>query len=418
MGSGRGTDFPGGRPSSTISLGVRLDLSRSALYGARNMSERLEALRSAIAPFIVMDVMEAAARVEARGHRVLHLEVGQPSTGAPRAALDAAHRALDEDKLGYSGARGLPALRARIARHYADYYGVSIAPDSVFATSGASGAFTLALLAAFEPGARVAIARPGYPCYRNILLALGLVPVEIDVDSSTDFHLTQARLSEHAVDGVIVASPANPTGSLLGAQAFEALLQYCEARGVVPLVDEIYHGLSYDGARCETAARFTERAFVINSFSKYFSMTGWRIGWMLVPERYRSAVERLAQNLVICPPTLSQIAATAAFDASAELDAHVVRYANNRRILLDALEGVGVTEVAPAQGAFYVYANVSRFTSDSRAFCQRMLEELHLAATPGVDFDPRRGNEWVRFSYCADTDTVSEAAARLRAFLA
>jgi aspartate/methionine/tyrosine aminotransferase len=381
------------------------------------MSERVSAPRSAIAPFIVMDVMEAAAEVEAQGHSVLHLEVGQPSTPAPRTAIVAAQRALESDKLGYSVARGLPLLRARIAQHYQDYYGVSVSEDAAIATTGASGAFVLAFLAAFEPGARVAIARPGYPCYRNILQALGLVPVEIDVDASTDFQLTPEHLAYHAPDGVILASPANPTGSVLTPSALEALIRRCEARGIVAVVDEIYHGLSYGGARSETAARFTDRAFVINSFSKYFSMTGWRLGWMLTPTPYRSAVEALAQNLVICPPTLSQIAGAAAFDAYAELDQHVARYAENRRILLDALQGAGITSFAPAEGAFYVYADVSRFTSDSRAFCRRMLDEIHVATTPGIDFDPVRGHHWMRFSYCTSTDAVREAGERLGAWL-
>ncbi len=377
------------------------------------MSERLAAPRSAIAPFIVMDVMEAAAQVEAAGHAVLHLEVGQPSTPAPHTAIAAARAALESDKLGYSVARGLPLLRERIAQHYTDFYGVPVSEDAVFATTGASGAFVLAFLAAFEPGARIAIARPGYPCYRNILQALGLVPVEIDVDESTDYQLTPEHLAQHRPAGVILASPANPTGSVLGPGELEALLRCCDANGIVPVVDEIYHGLTYDGARSETAARFTEHAFVINSFSKYFSMTGWRLGWMLVPTRYRCAVEALSQNLVICPPTLSQIACAAAFDAYEELDGHVARYAENRRILLDALRGVGITRFAPAQGAFYVYADVSRFTDDSQAFCRRMLNEIHVATTPGIDFDPVRGHRTVRFSYCTSTEAVREAARRL-----
>lgn len=375
--------------------------------------------RSAVDPFIVMDVMQAAARVEARGRRVLHLEVGQPSTGAPLPVLEAARRALTDDRLGYTLALGLPALRERIAGHYERAYGLTLDPERIAVTAGASGAFVLACTALFDPGDRVAIARPGYPCYRNILRALDLVPVDVATGPESHFRLTPERLTalDPTVRGVILESPANPTGTLLDEGSMGALVRHAYARGIRVVSDEIYHGLVYGGRRAVTAAAFSEAPVVVNSFSKYFSMTGWRLGWMVVPPELVRRIELLAQNLVICPSALSQHAALAAFDAYDELEGHVARYAANRTVLLDALRAAGVTDIAPAEGAFYVYADVSAWTDDSRALVERLLEEIGVATTPGVDFDPVGGHRTLRLSYCAASDAVAEAAGRLSDWL-
>jgi len=376
-------------------------------------------VRGQIAPFLVMDVMESAARAEREGHTILHLEVGQPSTKAPRTVLEAAHAALENDLIGYTVAVGLPALRRRIAQHYLDFYGLEIDPEQVVITPGASGAFILAFLAAFDSGATVACTRPGYPCYRNILHALSLRPVEIETPIESGGQIGPEdleRLPERPA-GLIVASPANPTGSVLDPASLRSLLEYCEQHGITVISDEIYHGLVYGGVAADTAARHGRQAIIVNSFSKYFSMTGWRLGWMIVPEPLRRNVETLAQNLLICPSTLSQLAGVAAFDAYPELDAHVERYARNRGRLLEALRDAGVERIAPADGAFYVYADVRRWTDDSQAFCRRMLEQIQVAATPGIDFDPVHGQHTVRFSYCTGEAQVERAAARIHAFL-
>ncbi len=367
----------------------------------------------AISAFLVMDVMEAAARLERGGRPVFHLEVGQPSTPAPALVRAAAARALEADKLGYTVAQGIPALRARIARHYADTHGVTIDPARIFATTGSSGAFLLAFLAAFDPGARVAIADPGYPCYRNILSSLGIEVVSVPCGPDTHYQLTAdlvAALPD--IQGVIVASPSNPTGSIITAPAMQALAELCHARGIHLISDEIYHGLEY-GTAAVTAAAFSDRAIIINSFSKYFSMTGWRIGWMVVPETLTRVVEKLAQNYFISAPTLAQHAAIAAFDATAELDGHVARYRRNRAIILEALPDMGITEMAPADGAFYVYADIRHLTDDSASFCARLLADTGVAITPGTDFDPGRGRHMVRLSYAGDSDMITEAMQRL-----
>ena len=371
------------------------------------------ARRGRIPPFIVMDVMQAAADRVAQGKDVIHLEVGQPSTGAPKGVIAAAHAALDSQALGYTLALGHEPLRQRIARHYRDAYGVAIAPARVAVTVGSSGAFLLAFLAAFEPGDRVGIAAPGYPCYRQILTALGVEPVSIPVGVATGFQLTVAAL-EHVsgLDGLIVASPSNPTGSVLGKTDLDALAAWCGARGVRLISDEIYHGITY-GAAVGTAAADPD-AVTINSFSKYFSMTGWRLGWMILPESLLRPVEVLAQNLFISPPALSQVAAVAAFDCADELEANVARYQRNRDILLDALPGAGFDTFAPAEGAFYLYADVSRYTNDSEAFCRRMLAETGVACTPGVDFDPAEGRRFMRLAYPGTEAEMADAARRLR----
>ncbi|MBP2294833.1 pyridoxal phosphate-dependent aminotransferase [Azospirillum rugosum] len=373
--------------------------------------------RGAIPPFFVMEVMRAAAEREAAGLEVLHMEVGQPSTGAPKGVLEAAHRALDTDVLGYTGALGIPALRAAIARWYQDRYKVAVPERRVVVTTGSSGAFQLGFLAAFDPGDRVAMASPSYPAYRHTLTAIGVEPVELPTGPEHRFQPTIALLEQldKPIQGLIVASPANPTGTMLSREELTEIAAWCDANGVRLVSDEIYHGLTY-GPEAVTAAEVSETALVVNSFSKYFSMTGWRLGWMVVPDDLIRSVECLAQNLFISAPTLSQAAAVAAFDCTAELDGHVARYARNRQILLEELPKAGFDKLAPADGAFYVYADVSAMTDDSEAFCKRILAETGIACTPGIDFDPARGHHFVRFSFAGSEATIAEAARRLIAW--
>jgi aspartate/methionine/tyrosine aminotransferase len=375
------------------------------------------AKRGIVPPFIVMDVLRAANERAAAGADVLHLEVGQPGTGAPAKVLDAVRAALVSDRLGYTEAFGLTPLRQRIARHYADTYGVAVDWNRVIVCTGSSSGFVLAFLSAFDAGDRVALASPGYPAYRNILTALDIEPVIVAVDGDTNFQPTPALLDrvDGRLDGLIVASPANPTGTMVHRAEFKALSDYCRTRGVRLISDEIYHGITY-GIRAETALAVNDDAIVVNSFSKYFSMTGWRLGWMVVPESFLRAVECLAQNLYISPPTVSQYAGLAAFDCIADLDANVQRYARNRRLLLDELPKAGFRKMAPAEGAFYLYADVGDMTNDSAEFCRRMLAETGVAATPGIDFDPERGHCYVRFSFAGSTEHMRQAAERLIAW--
>ena len=372
------------------------------------------ARRGAVPPFIAMEVLRDANERAARGENVLHLEVGQPSTGAPRAVIEAAKRALDREQLGYTEALGIPPLRQRIARHYRDMYGVSVDPARVIATTGSSGAFLLSFLAAFDPGDRVALAAPGYPAYRNILVALGITPLNLLTGAETRFQPTPALLDQvdGRIDGLIVASPSNPAGTMIDADSFRRLYEYCQARQIRLVSDEIYHGITY-GMRPTTALALAEDAIVINSFSKYFSMTGWRIGWMIASTDLLRPIECLAQNLFISPPTLPQIAASAAFECGDELDANVRRYAENRALLLDRLPRAGFDRLAPADGAFYIYADVSRLTNDSGEFCRRMLAETGVAATPGLDFDAERGHQFIRFSFAGSAADIAAAASRL-----
>ena len=372
------------------------------------------ARRGAIPPFIVMDVMRAANRRQAAGGDVLHLELGQPATAAPRPVIDAAKAALDRELIGYTEAFGLDTLRARIAAHYRTAYGVPVDPERIVVTTGSSGGFVLAFLAAFDAGDRVALADPGYPAYRNILMALGVEPVALPTGPETRFQPTPALLDavEGRLDGLIVASPSNPAGTMIGESEMRALAEWCRARDVRLISDEIYHGITY-GRRAVTALGFTADAVVINSFSKYFSMTGWRIGWMVVPEDLDRSIECLAQNLYISPPTLSQHAACAVFDCIAELDANVARYARNRELLLEALPAAGFDRLAPADGAFYLYADVAHLTNDSEDFCRRILADTGVATTPGIDFDPTRGRAWLRISFSGPTADIAEAARRL-----
>jgi aspartate/methionine/tyrosine aminotransferase len=376
--------------------------------------------RSNVPAFMVMDVMAAAARIEAAGGSVIHMEVGQPAAPAPACAIAAARAALSSGRLGYTEMLGIASLRARIARHYADSYGIELDPARIAVTTGSSAGFILAFLALFEPGDRVAVAIPGYPPYRNILSALGCEAVAIETTQSTRWAVTpEMLLAAHRstpLKGVLIASPANPTGTMMTGEALRDLIDAAEGEGIRFISDEIYHGLDYAFA-AETAARVSDNAVVINSFSKYFCMTGWRIGWMVLPQPLIRAVERLQGNIAISVPTLSQIAAEAAFDGRAEMEAVKHGYEENRRILLDGLPRAGFENILPVDGAFYLYADVSRFCDDSFEFAKRMLEETHVAVTPGVDFDPLRGKHFVRVCYAGSAAQMREAVERIGAWL-
>jgi len=373
-------------------------------------------------PFLVMDVITAAnarqAALPPAAPHVIRMEVGQPGTGAPAGAVAAVIAALRAGApMGYTEAFGLRSLRARIARHYADWYGVEVAPRRIAVTVGASGAFPLAFLAAFDPGDRVAMATPFYPPYVNILTALGIEPVMLEAGPETRFQPTVAMLERLTPrpDGLIVASPCNPAGTMLQPAEMTAIAAWCHAAGVRLISDEIYHGLHYDHP-IVTAAALSPSAVVVNSFSKYWSMTGWRIGWMVLPEDLLRPVECLAQNLFISAPHIAQVAAEAAMDCAGELGANVARYRRSREVLLAGLPAAGFPRLSPADGAFYLYADVSDRTNDSLGFCARMLAEAGIAATPGVDFDRTRGHRFVRFSYCGPTADMAAAVERLSAW--
>ncbi|MBR0937500.1 pyridoxal phosphate-dependent aminotransferase [Bradyrhizobium jicamae] len=376
--------------------------------------------RSDVPPFMVMDVMAAAARIEAGGGHVIHMEVGQPAASAPKPAIAAAQAALQDGRIDYTSALGIPSLRERIARHYRETYRCDVDAGRIIVTTGSSGGFILAFLAMFEPGDRVAVTVPGYPPYRHILTALGCEPVLIETTSDTRHALTgEALLAAHRkapLKGVLVGSPANPTGTMMSREALATLMAAADSAGIRFISDEIYHGLDY-AFPAVTAAELSPRALVINSFSKYFCMTGWRVGWMVVPEVLVRPIERLQQNLSISVPTLSQIAAEAAFEGREEMEAIKRGYQENRRILIEGLPKAGLTKFLPADGAFYLYADVSDFTSDSFAFASEMLEKTHVAATPGVDFDPVHGRAFVRFSYARSADEMQEAVARIAHWL-
>lgn len=382
----------------------------------------LPSRRSAVEPFHVMEVVRAAAaRQRSHGDMIL-LCVGQPSTPAPRAALDAVHTVLDADSLGYTEGDGIPLLRETIATHYRMSYGVTVGVDEVLVSTGSSGGFSTVLLGAFDPGDRVAMARPGYPAYRNTLQALGIEPVEIDCGVETRFQLTVDQLDhEHTatpLDGVVVASPANPTGTIIGPAELAAIAGWCADHDVLLLSDEIYHGISY-GAAAQTARAFTQEAVVLGSMSKFWSMTGWRVGWNLLPEPLRRPVDVLQTNLAICAPAVSQHAAVAAFspEANAELQRHVQRYAVNRDLLLRRLPELGVTSFAPPDGAFYAYCDVSHLTDDTQRWCAEVLDRTGVALAPGIDFDPVNGHRFIRISFCGATDVLDEALDRLVAIV-
>ncbi len=374
--------------------------------------------RGAIPPFIVMDVMREANRRETIGEHVLHMEVGQPGSGAPSGVLDAVRDIMDRDHMGYTDAFGVPSLRERIAQYYQAQYGVDVAADHVVVTTGSSGAFVLSFLAAFDVGDRVALASPGYPAYRNVLSALGIEVIDIPTNEETNFQPTVPVLAaaletmDGKLDGLIVASPSNPTGTMLQPDELRELVAFCDAHAIRFISDEIYHGITYERP-ADTALAYGRNAVVINSFSKYFSMTGWRLGWMVLPDDLLRSVECLGQNLFISPPTVSQYAGLAAFDCREELDANVQRYARNRAMLLETLPQAGFDHLASADGAFYIYADVSGLTNDSPEFCRRMLAETGVAATPGTDFDPERGHAFLRFSFSGAEADMAEAAQRL-----
>ncbi|HLN76559.1 MAG TPA: pyridoxal phosphate-dependent aminotransferase [Nocardioidaceae bacterium] len=380
------------------------------------------ATRANVPPFHVMDLLAAAAE-RARTHGdLVNMVAGQPSTPAPRPVREAAKRAIDEDLLGYTVALGIPELREAIAGHHQRTYGIDVAVEDVVVTTGSSGGFLLAFLSAFDAGDRVAIARPGYPCYRNVLTSLGCEVVELPTGPGSRFQPTVAMLEalEEPVQGLIVASPANPTGTMLPPEELAALAVWCETHGVQLISDEIYHGIEYATPMQHATAWQTSReAVVFHSFSKYFSMTGWRLGWMLVPERLRRAVDVLTGNFTICPPVLAQHAAVAAFtpDSYAEVDAHVARYAENRALLLEGLPRVGIDRLAPADGAFYVYADVSHLTDDSMGLCHRLLAETGVATAPGVDFDTVDGGRFLRLSFAGAPAEIVEALSRLETWL-
>jgi aspartate/methionine/tyrosine aminotransferase len=372
---------------------------------------------SAVAPFIVMNVMQQAADREAAGADVIHLEVGQPGTAAPRGAAAAARRAIDTDVLGYTLTLGIPGLRERICRHYQEWYGLGLPPGRIGVTTGSSAAFLLSFMASFDPGDRVLLTDPSYPCYRNILHALGIEVVRIPAGPDTRYQVDAAMLDDvQDLAGVVCASPSNPTGSLLSAPALKSLAEACDRRGIRLVSDEIYHGLVYDGVAA-SAAGYSDSAVVINSFSKYFSMTGWRVGWMVMPEDLVPAIERLAANFFISPPGVSQVAALAALDCADELEANKAVYAANRALLLDRLPKMGIDKLAPADGAFYIYADIGDRIEDSEAFAAQLLNEAGVAITPGIDFDPDRGHRTIRFSYCVSQQNVQMGLDRMEAWL-
>jgi aspartate/methionine/tyrosine aminotransferase len=376
------------------------------------------ARRSAVAPFTVMQVLEVANRRAREGRPVHHLEIGEPGDGPPVSVLEAAREALGRVPLGYSEALGLPALRARIARLYAERYGITVPTERIAVTSGASGAFVLGFLAAFDPGDRVAVTLPAYPAYRNILEALGVEVVTVPTGPETRFQPTVEALEAlpGPLAGLVLQSPANPTGTMLDERALDRLARWCASRGVRLVSDEIYHGITY-GAPAVSALAADPHALIVNSFSKYWCMTGWRLGWAVLPEDLLEPFTRLAQNLFIAPSTIAQYAALAALDAGPELDARVAIYRRNRDRLLAALARGGLKRVAPPDGAFYLWVEIAERGEPATRFCRRLLEETGIALTPGVDFDPLRGEAWVRLAFAGAEAAVAEAADRLAAWL-
>lgn len=372
--------------------------------------------RGSVDPFIVMDVMEAARRAEEAGRHIIHMEVGQPGTGAPKAALDRLKGDLDGCSLGYTVALGVPELRQRIARLYGDWHNVDMDPDRVVVTAGASGAFLLAFTALFDTGERVGLGAPCYPSYRQILKSFDVQAIDIPTKLESGFQPVPSDVDDHDLNGLIVASPANPTGTMLSKGELAALSDACTARNAAFISDEIYHGLDF-GKQSATAAAVTDQVYVINSFSKYFSMTGWRVGWMIVPPDHVRTVERIAQNQFICANHAAQRLALYAMDCDEELQANIAVYAENRRLMLAELPKAGFERFASPDGAFYVYADVSEFTEDSRAFASEILDQAGVAVTPGLDFDPKEGHKWLRFSYARSTDDIRMGLSRLATFM-
>jgi aspartate/methionine/tyrosine aminotransferase len=373
--------------------------------------------RSQVDPFIVMDVMQAAAAAEAEGRHIIHMEVGQPGTGAPKGASAALTAAMEQGALGYTVALGLPALRKRIALMYAEWYNVDLDPSRVVITSGSSGGFILTFTSLFDTGDRVGIGAPGYPSYRQILKALDLTPVDLPTSIENRLQPVPSDFADMDLQGLLVASPGNPTGTMLDHGAMSALIDATQGQGASFISDEIYHGIEYE-KKAVTALEISNDAYVINSFSKYFSMTGWRVGWMVVPEDHVRVVERIAQNMFICAPHASQVAALAAMDCTAELEANMDVYRANRAMMITGLRDAGFTSFAPPDGAFYVYADVSSLTTDSRELARDILDKAGVAVTPGLDFDPVRGHQTLRFSYARSTQDIAEGLGRLKAYMA
>ncbi|WP_439272858.1 pyridoxal phosphate-dependent aminotransferase [Pseudochrobactrum sp. HB0163] len=388
-------------------------------YISEDAIVRAFSCRSEVDPFHAMDVLAEANRRRANGAPMISMAVGQPADPAPLRVREAAQKALIDGRIGYTDALGLIGLREAIAAHYADHYGVEVSPQRIAVTTGSSAAFNLVFLSYFDAGDRVAITRPGYPAYRNILKTLGVEVVEIGTEGA-DANLTAESLiaahAEKPLKGVLFASPANPTGALIAETELKAILEAARERNIRVISDEIYHRLTYDRPD-QTALAFDDQVTVINSFSKYYCMTGWRIGWMVLPEDAVRPNERIAQSLYISAPELSQIAAIEAFNASDELDVIKERYALNRSILAEHLPKMGLTLAAPMDGAFYAYCDVSRFTNDSMAFARKMIAEINVAATPGLDFDPLEGHRTMRFSYAGTADEMREAMRRLADWL-
>ncbi|MBB6123537.1 pyridoxal phosphate-dependent aminotransferase [Sphingobium subterraneum] len=369
-----------------------------------------------ISPFYAIGISRLAHRLKEEGRSIIHMEFGQPSTGAPAKAIEAAHHVLDHDGMGYWESN---ALKQRIATHYDEAYGVHVDPEQIILTCGASPAFVLALSCLFAPGARVAIARPGYVAYRNTVRALHMEPLEVPCGSAERFQLTARALAaiDPAPDGVIIASPANPTGTIIDPDELAIIIAYCQERGIRVISDEIYHGLSY-GASARSALQEDAGVLVVNSFSKYYSMAGWRLGWLVVPPDLIDAARARMGNLFLTPPSLAQHAGLVAFQCRDELEGHVATYARNRDLMLDALPSLGLDRIAPPDGAFYIYADIGHLTDDSIAFCTRLLQDTGVATAPGVDFDPVDGHRFMRFSFAVSTTEVEDAIARMKPWFA
>ena len=372
--------------------------------------------RSKVDPFIVMDVMESARKAEATGKHIIHMEIGQPGTPAPNIAKDYLKNELYINNLGYTVTLGLPELRKKISKLYGDWYNLDLSPERIVITSGSSGAFILSFTSLFDSGERVGIGSPGYPSYRQILKSLDLVPVDIQTEIQNNFQPTPEDIKKNNLKGLLVASPANPTGSMLDKKSLKNLINSSKENNVSFISDEIYHGIEYE-KKAITALEITDDCYVINSFSKYFSMTGWRIGWMVVPENHVRKIERLAQNLFICPSHASQVTAFSALDAKVELEENIKVYKKNREILMEELPKIGFKKFSSPDGAFYIYVDVSEFTNDSLKFTKEILDRAGVAITPGLDFDQKRGNKTIRFSYARGTNDIIEGVKRLKKFM-
>ena len=372
--------------------------------------------RSNVDPFIVMDVMEAARKAESSGKNIIHMEVGQPGTAAPKLAKDFISKEISKNNLGYTVTLGLPSLRDRISKLYGEWYNLDINSDRIVITTGSSGAFILSFATLFNAGDRVGIASPGYPSYRQILKSQDLIPVDIQTKIENKFQPISDDISSNNLHGILVASPANPTGSMIDKKSLTNLINSAKENNASFISDEIYHGIQYDN-KPTSALEITNDCYVINSFSKYFSMTGWRVGWMVVPEDHIRQVERLAQNLFICPPHVSQLTALASMDAKEELEQNINVYKKNREILLEELPKAGLKTFSPPDGAFYIYVDISEFSNDSLKFCKDVLDQAGVAITPGLDFDQKRGNSTIRFSYARSTEDIKEGAERIKKFM-